>query len=1171
MRLKNIKLAGFKSFVDATTIDFPSNLTAIVGPNGCGKSNVIDAVRWVMGESSAKNLRGESMSDVIFNGSNTRKPVAQAAIELIFDNADGSVGGEYAKYAEISVKRVVTRDGQSNYFLNGVKCRRKDITDIFLGTGLGPRSYAIIEQGMISRLIEARPEDLRVFIEEAAGISKYKERRKETEHRMHRTRENLSRLEDLRDELGRQLERLTRQVQAAEKYKEYKEEERFLKAQLYALKWRKLDAGIKTNESQIRSLEVQLESKLADRQAAETGIEKQRQLHTELNDQFNEVQGKFYSIGADISRIEQTIQHQRERHQQLHFDIEQTDNNLRETTQHLEDDEIKISQLQESLATLEPELALVQEKEIQSSDVLSHAEESMQRWQTRWDEFNQKAAEPRQIAQVEQSKIQHLDQSIQRLGERMTRLQQEGAGLVSDPLEQELLELQEKCAQQEQKVEAMLAQSEQWISQIAEIRETNSQKSNALDSLRSDLQKAQGRQASLEALQQAALKQNGTLVDWLSHQGLDKKERLVGKLEVESGWEKAVETVLGDSLQAICCEGDLDPLVTLANSLKQGTLGLLVAQAAGNIEKTSGNKAKTLLSVIKNKEHLPASATHVYLADSLQAAIALRPSLASHESVVTREGIYLGSNWLRVARDQDAKSGILQREQELKLLVQKMATFEQQVGQLASELSAGRELLRIKEADRESHQNDLRLASKELAENEAKLSARQARMEQFAARRGRIETELSECKKQVHSEQEHLSESRLLLQKALDSMEQDAKHREILISERDSVRQHLDVARQTARADRDQAHLLLLQAETHRTQLSSIQEAMVRLISQEKVLKERKVLLLEQLKEVDEPASDQHEALEASLGKRILIEQRMVEARARLDAADHELRMLESRRNQADLAAQDIRAKLEKLRMEWQGFKVQLSAIQEQLDASHFDRDQLLSELPEEAEITLWESDLEALANRIVRLGAINLGAIDEYQSESERKTYLDAQHADLIEALETLESAIRKIDKETRTRFKETFDKLNSGLQELFPKLLGGGHAYLELTGDELLDTGVTIMARPPGKRNSTIHLLSGGEKAMTAIALVFAIFQLNPAPFCILDEVDAPLDDANVVRYSRMVESMSNQVQFIYITHNKVSMEMAHYLMGVTMHEPGCSRIVAVNVDEAARMAAD
>ena len=1169
MRLKNIKLAGFKSFVDPTTIDFPSNLTAIVGPNGCGKSNVIDAVRWVMGESSAKNLRGESMSDVIFNGSSSRKPVAQAAIELIFDNADGSVGGEYAKYAEISVKRMVTRDGQSNYFLNGVKCRRKDITDIFLGTGLGPRSYAIIEQGMISRLIEARPEDLRIFIEEAAGISKYKERRKETEHRMRRTRENLDRLEDLRDELGRQLERLNRQAQAAEKYKEYKEEERFLKAQLYALKWRKVDAGIKRNEGEIRTLEVQLESKLANRQAAETGIEKQRQLHTELNDQFNEIQGKFYSIGADISRIEQTIAHQRERHQQLHFDIEQTDNNLRETSQHLEDDEIKITQLQEALATTEPELALVQEKEIQSSEVLAHAEESMQRWQSRWDEFNQKAAEPRQVAQVEQSKIQHLDQSIQRLGERMARLQQEGAGLVADPLEQEMLELQEKCAAQEQKVEAMLAQAEQWVSSIAELRQGNSEKSNALDALRSELQKAQGRQASLEALQQAALKQDGALVDWLSHQGLDKNERLVARLQVEAGWEKAVETVLGDSLQAICCEGQLDPLVTLASTLKQGSLSLLVAQA-GNMTNT-GNKAKSLLSVIKNNQHLPATAAHVYLADSLQAAIALRPSLASHESVVTREGICLGANWLRVAKDEDAQSGILQREQELKTLLQKIASFEEQVEQLATALSAGREALRAQEEDRERHQQDLRLSSKELADHEARLSARQARMEQFAARRGRIETELAECKKQLQSEQEHLAQARLLLQKALDAMEQDAGHREVLISERDSVRQNLELARQTARADRDQAHLLLLQVETHRTQLSSIQEAMVRLQSQEKVLQVRKVQLLEQLKEVDEPASEQHEALEANLEKRIVIEQRMAEARARLDAADHELRSLETQRNRAEQEAQDIRSALEKLRMEWQGFKVQLSTLQENLDATRFDREHLLNELPEDADLSLWEADLEAMANRIARLGTINLAAIDEYHSAAERKTYLDAQHADLIEALDTLEAAIRKIDKETRTRFKETFDKLNSGLQELFPKLLGGGHAYLELTGDELLDTGVTIMARPPGKRNSTIHLLSGGEKAMTAIALVFAIFQLNPAPFCILDEVDAPLDDANVVRYSRMVESMSNQVQFIYITHNKVSMEMAHYLMGVTMHEPGCSRIVAVNVDEAARMAAD
>lgn len=1169
MRLKNIKLAGFKSFVDLTSIDFPSNLTAIVGPNGCGKSNVIDAVRWVMGESSAKNLRGEDMTDVIFNGSSGRKPVAQASIELVFDNTDGTVGGEYASFAEIAVKRVVTRDAQSNYYLNGVKCRRKDITDIFLGTGLGPRSYAIIEQGMISRLIEAKPDELRTLIEEAAGISKYKERRRETENRMRRTRENLERLEDLREELGRQLDRLQRQAKNAEKYKEYKAEERLLEAQHQALKWRKINADIQKIETNIRELEVQLEARQAERQAADTGIEKKRQLHTELNDNFNDVQRNFYGIQSEISSIQQTIQHQKERHQQLHNDIAQTDAHLKETTQHLRDDEIKIKQLQESLEGIDPKLAELKQQANQSANALTQAEEGMQQWQVRWDEFNQNAAEPRRISEVEQSRIKHFDQSIQRLGERIERLQKENTNLVAGPIEKEMLDLQETCQQQELNVQALVEKGESFAEQIANLRDQNAELTNQLDSQRSRLQKAQGRHASLEALQQAAMKQDGGLVKWLSQKGLANNKRLAETLKVEAGWEKALETVLGDSLQAICCEGSFDPLAELAASLEHGALTLLLNNSA--TAATHANKGKLLSSLVSNPNSLPASYLNVFVCETMQDAMAMRSSLLAHESVVSKEGIWLGPNWLKVAKDNDEQSGVLAREKELKSLAQEITELEQNIKESSEKQHQGREALRTKEQERDLHQSTLRQAEKILSDNESQLSARRARIEEFAARKESIDKELSECKNHLQSEHVNLAEARKILQDALDRMEKDSSHREVLLKERDSVRAQLDVSREKARKDRDESHLAVVQSETFRTQLSSTKEAINRLQSQEATLQERKAQLLEQLKEVDEPASNLHEDLEACLEKQVIAQEKMTEARTKLDEADHALRELEKARNVAENLAQEVREKLEKHRMEWQGYKVQLSTVQEKLDKENFQREKLLEELPEDADISLWETDIARMADRIARLGQINLTAIDEYASESERKTYLDMQHGDLIEALETLESAIRKIDKETRTRFKETFEKLNSGLQEMFPKLLGGGHAYLELTGDELLDTGVTIMARPPGKRNSTIHLLSGGEKAMTAIALVFSIFKLNPAPFCILDEVDAPLDDANVGRYSRMVEEMSEQVQFIYITHNKVSMEMAHFLMGVTMHEPGCSRIVAVDVDEAAKMAAD
>ncbi len=1168
MRLKNIKLAGFKSFVDPTTIDFSSNLSAIVGPNGCGKSNVIDAVRWVMGESSAKNLRGEDMTDVIFNGSNSRKPVAQASIELIFDNSEGKVSGEYAGYAEISVKRQVSRDSQSSYFLNGVKCRRKDITDIFLGTGLGPRSYAIIEQGMISRLIEAKPEDLRVFIEEAAGISKYKERRRETENRMHRTRENLERLEDLREELGRQLERLQRQARNAEKYKEYKQEERQLDAQLHALKWKKINSDIVEIEAKIRELEVQLASKQADRQAAETGIEKQRQTHTELNDNFNDVQRHFYGIQSEISALQQSIQHQKERHQQLHQDMEQTDQNLKETSQHLRDDEQKIQSLESSIAEVGPKLEGLQVQEKEATQILTQAEDAMHKWQARWDEFNQQAAEPRRTSEVEQSKIKHLDQSIQRLGERISRLKAESANLIAGPIEQEVVDLKEQCQKQEAVVQNLVEQGELFTKEISEIRDRIQEQGNQLDEKRGQLQKAQGRQASLEALQHAAKNQDKGTLEWLASKGLDKNKRLSETLNVEAGWERAVEAVLGESLQAICVEGNADPFIELVSKLEKGSVNLLLGGSTNSA--TNSSKAPLLSSLVSGAT-LPANYANVYAVENLNEAIKLRASLDSQESVVTKEGLWLGNNWVKVAKDADGQSGVLEREQELKSLGEQTGNLVNAINQLSSDLSEARQQLKDKEQEREVHQKNLREESRKLSDSNAELSAKRARVEEFASRKESVDKELQDCQQHLVNEQKNLGDSRTLLQEALDKMEKDASHREILLKERDSVRQQLDQARDNARKARDEAHLVVVQNETFRTQLDSTKEAIERLRSQESTLQERKSNLLEQLKEIDEPAGNQHEELEACLEKQVLAQEKMTQARAKLDESDHRLRELEKSRNEAEMAIEEVRSKLEKQRMEWQGFKVQLQTVQEVLNKSGFERDKLLEELPEDADISLWENDLEALQGRIQRLGQINMTAIDEYETESERKVYLDAQHADLIEALETLESAIRKIDKETRTRFKETFDKLNSGLQALFPKLLGGGHAYLELTGDNLLDTGVTIMARPPGKRDSTIHLLSGGEKAMTAIALVFSIFQLNPAPFCILDEVDAPLDDANVNRYCRMVEEMSEKIQFIFITHNKVSMEMAQLLMGVTMHEPGCSRIVAVDVDEAAKMAAD
>lgn len=1162
MRLKSIKLAGFKSFVDPTTVSFPSNMAAVVGPNGCGKSNIIDAVRWVMGESSAKNLRGESMTDVIFNGSNTRKPVTQASIELIFDNSDSTLVGEYAGYAEISIRRRVTRDSQNTYFLNGTKCRRRDITDIFLGTGLGPRSYSIIEQGMISKLIEAKPEDLRNFIEEAAGISKYKERRRETENRIRRTHENLARLTDLREELERQLERLHRQAQAAEKYQEYKAEERQLKAQLTALRWQALNEQVGQRESIIRDQEVGFEALVAEQRNADASIERFRDGHHELSEQFNLVQGRFYSVGGDIARVEQSIQHGQQRVRQLQDDLNEAERSRLETESHLGHDSTLAATLGEELAQLEPEQALTAAAAEESAATLDLAETAMQGWQEQWDGFNQSSAEPRRQAEVQQSRIQQLEQSLERLGERQRRLTDELQQLAADPEDAAILDLGEQVAVSELSIdELQVAEAEQG-ERLQQLRGELDQAGQAQQQSQGELQRLQGRLASLEALQQAALEPGQGAAEWLSQQQLLNRPRLAEELRVESGWELAVETVLGADLQAVL----LDDAVSLDqldfSRFEQGNLHLLSPGVNGQ------RVAGSLLDKVESALDLSPWLGSVRPVASLDQALALRSSLGSGESLISRDGYWVGKHFLRVRRASEAEGSVLARGQELEQLRLECEERDAASGVLEERLLSLREQQREYEDHREQQRRQLHDQSRRLGELKAQLSASQAKAEQLLLRRQRLDTELAELSGQRQLEQEQLGESRLQLQEALDAMEQDNEQRETLLASRDQLREQLDRVRHDARQHKDHAHQLAVRLGSLRAQHDSTRQALERLQQQSERLHERREQLNLNLEEGAAPLEELRIKLEELLDRRMGVEDELKLARLTLEDADRQLRDAEKRRTQAEQQSQLLRGQLEQQRMEWQSLTVRRKALHDQLVEDNYDLHGVLATLPNESSEKSWEEELERMAARIQRLGPINLAAIDEYQQQSERKRYLDAQDADLVEALDTLENVIRKIDRETRNRFKETFDQINGGLQALFPKVFGGGTAYLELTGEDLLDTGVTIMARPPGKKNSTIHLLSGGEKALTALALVFAIFQLNPAPFCMLDEVDAPLDDANVGRYARLVKEMSEKVQFIYITHNKIAMEMADQLMGVTMHEPGCSRLVTVDVEEALAM---
>lgn len=1166
MRLENIKLAGFKSFVDPTTVPFPGNLTAIVGPNGCGKSNIIDAVRWVMGESSAKQLRGESLDDVIFNGSTARKPVGQASIELTFDNSDSTLIGQYASYSQIAIRREITRDGQSNYYLNGTRCRRKDIIDIFLGTGLGPRSYAIIEQGMISRIVEAKPEELRSYIEEAAGISKYKERRRETELRIQHTQENLARLNDLREEITKQLNHLQRQANAAEKYKVLKQEERLLKAQIHILRWRLLNEQLQNQTGVIANYENELVTAMQAQQELELELEQQREAQSQAATINNEVQARYYQLGSEITRLEQAIQHQREKQEQWLQDQQAIAQTLHTLQQQMTESERQQIELQEELAQLAPQHETSQQTTAMSQAALREAEEALQQWQGQWDAFNREAAQANQHVQVEQTRIQHLQQHLQTVENRIARLREEHqqqtlqlSAFPPDELTEQLIDIQMRHTEGEQRLEVL-------IEQISEQRSQNQTISSQLDAAKSKLQSLHGRQASLEALQKAALgQQDAAIMDWLTRHDLVDKSRLAQLLEVESGWEKAVEAVLDHYLQAIC----VDELIALRehiNELPQGNLAIVAKTTA---QSSSLKNMPTLATKVKSSLPVTHLLDGIYIAETLDDALTMTASLASHESIVTREGVCLGNGWLMVNDKSTAQSGVIQRERELNELKLLLEEVTEQVAQAQQNVENGQQQLREYEEQRGTQQQQLAKLVATQAELRAQQQVRDARINQLEQRAQQINMELQDCLQQLENDKTALLNAQQALVEAQQMSEQYNEQRDELLQVKTDYQSMLDVKRQQAQTDRDAEHQLALRLQAARMQLESAAQTQTRLQQQHQELQQRQAQLQQNLSDHAEPLEELQMQLQELLLKRESIQEELEQSRAQVEHLDRHVREMEKQRHVIEQRVSTARSELEQIRLNNQTFSVRAKSIEEQITEQGHTIEQLLEELPAEANEAEWEEQLSQTIRKIERLGAINLAAIDEYKEQEERKTYLDTQYNDLVDALTTLENAMQKMDNETKTRFKETFDLINQQFQSLFPRLFGGGRASLELSENDFLSAGVSMMAQPPGKRNSTIHLLSGGEKALTAIALVFSFFQLNPAPFCMLDEVDAPLDDANVGRFCNLVKEMSEKVQFIFISHNKLAIEMGQHLAGVTMHEAGVSRLVAVDVEQAIAMA--
>ena len=1167
MRLKKIKLAGFKSFVDPTSIEFPHSLTGVVGPNGCGKSNIIDAVRWVMGESSAKHLRGENMEDVIFSGSQARKPVGKAFVELVFDNTVGKKApGDYARYSEISIRREITRDGRSDYFLNRTRCRKKDITGIFLGTGLGPRAYSIIEQGMVTRIIESKPDDLRVFVEEAAGISRYKERRRETENRIRHTRENLSRVDDIRSELETQLARLKRQASAAKRFKEHKQVERQLQGELLTLRWKGLSDQIEQEEVELGKRQTRLDGELATLRETEAEIESKRQQLHDLNESLNQAQGSFYQTGAEVTRLEQSIQHARDTYQeklrektQLESGIEEAQKNFRSDTEQEQQLSIKLKQSE----TTHLELL---EKSKDTTASLADEEAAMHDWQQRWEVFSTQAAQPAREKEVQNARIKQINNQLQQLQQRHVRLDEEKKRLAeniqkdnTDELRQQLETRLAACSKLSESIDDL-------ETEVRNVRQQIEHTSSALNEAKVKQQHNTSRLETLRELQDSALGRNDqSLPQWLQQVGINDTKRLADAIQVEDGWQNAVDRVLGNALKAVCLQGQPLPVDQLEKIAGKG--------ATFFEQKTAHAEAdmNLLVSRVKSTDvDLNARLANIFIAEDVNTAVNLRNSLPPAAVIVTRDATLIGQNWLSLAGGNDDEAGVMARQAEIDKLTSQHESSRSSIEELAARFNVLQKQLSEKDAIRADKRQQLNRESAKNNQDNAHLHRLEAQLDQVRTRSEQVDNELTEVDEQVISNQSELTSSGSLLRDASRNAEKVELQRVEFLSTREQLQSALENVRQAARSTNESLHHLQLERQEWDISRRSLQESARRGQQQTELLIQRKNDLDKLLAEGETPEREMQEELVGLLQKKVEEEAVLKECRDQTSGLDLITRELALRRQNEDRACQSLRESLEQEKMKRQEQFVRRQTLEEQLDELELDAKEIIGTLPEDADFIVWEEKLEIITGKISRLGAVNLMAIEEFEEQSERKAYLDKQHADLFEALSTLEGVMGKIDRETRTRFKETFDLINDGFQRFFPKLFGGGHAYLELTGEDLLDAGVTVMARPPGKRNSTIHLLSGGEKALTAVSLLFAIFELNPAPFCLLDEVDAPLDEANVSRYCETLNSMADHTQLIFITHNKVTMESAGTLIGVTMGEAGVSRIVSVNLNDAEKLVA-
>ena len=1161
MRLTKLKLAGFKSFVDPTTIALPGQLVGVVGPNGCGKSNVMDAVRWVLGESKASELRGESMQDVIFNGSGGRKPVARASVELVFDNSLGRIAGQWSQYDELSVKRVLTRSGQSEYYINNLHVRRKDITDLFLGTGLGPRAYAIIGQGTISRIIEARPDELRVFLEEAAGVTKYKERRKETENRIADTRDNLTRVEDIRAELGSQMERLEGQAAIARQYRELNDDLTRKQQLLWLLK--RNDAGAERERlaREVELASIDLEAQVAALRETEARLEEAREAHFSASDDVHAAQSALFTANAEVARLEAELRHRRESQQEYESRLVQLKDDLVHWQGQVEKLDADHARWQE-LALLaddrveqgEMRLAAQQERLPMAEDAHAEAQEAVTRQRA-------EVAQADQRLQVEIANRGHAQRSLQIIAGRRDRLAQEREALpVPDSEEFEfkqetLAELRERIAEAQ---EALTLKQQE----LPRLESTRRDVLAEVQHAQKERAETHARRVALEQLQKR-VQGEGKLGDWLRRHQLDHQLPLWKSLHVEAGWEDAVEAVLRERLSALTVEA-ADP--AWHRDRPGSKLTLLIPDAQLAVE----YHADRLLAKVRcDDEKLTAVIgewlSEVRTAPDLAGALARRAELAGSACFVTPGGDVVTRQSLTLFAADAAEHGLLERQREIEELAGVIAEREERVAQAQArmaELEGQMEDVRTSVQDMRKHLDDLQEQAHSIQVETLKLS--QA-LDRFRERQAQIDASLAEMAAEEEGENERL----FIAEEAIATQREQIRELQQVM---DGVLARFEQAERALRDEREQVNSV--ERELREAQFSQ-RECRNKI---EEITNNRN-LALKQIDRIRDElarctesaeamqAEDLEPKLQEALDQRVAREQAMAAVRDALETATAALRGLEEQRLRIEQGLEPQRAQISELKLKEQAASLNYEQLATQLAEVQADEQSLAADLVGARPGPL-QSAINGLQRAIEALGAVNLAALEELESARERKGFLDAQSEDLTQAMETLENAIRRIDRETRDLLQSTYDAVNKSFGELFPILFGGGEARLIMTGEEILDAGVQVMAQPPGKKNSTIHLLSGGEKALTAIALVFSMFQLNPAPFCLLDEVDAPLDDTNTERFCAMVRRMSANTQFLFISHSKIAMEMAQQLVGVTMQESGVSRIVEVDMEEALRM---